>query len=133
VADALRVPWVAVQTTPWLLPFKWLDWCMSIGVDYQAAPMTGLEGLPAHQQIRNIRGVRGSRTAIRESWRYWIYQAQARLQLQRIAQRSRPTLSNATHLEQLTQQMEESLEQLKADVAAGRFALADHPQHSPNV
>lgn len=34
VADALRVPWLAVKAYSHILDFKWLDWCESIGVAY---------------------------------------------------------------------------------------------------
>ena len=33
IADALRVPWIPVCTSPYILKFKWLDWCESLGMD----------------------------------------------------------------------------------------------------
>lgn len=35
VADALRVPWVAVSSKHHILSFKWRDWCASIGEEYE--------------------------------------------------------------------------------------------------
>lgn len=35
LADAFRVPWVAVSTSPSINSFKWSDWAGSVGVDYQ--------------------------------------------------------------------------------------------------
>lgn len=35
VADALRIPWVAVKAYPQILDFKWNDWCQSMGVGYR--------------------------------------------------------------------------------------------------
>jgi succinoglycan biosynthesis protein ExoV len=35
VADALRVPWIAISTRPSINTFKWLDWCSSMEVEYQ--------------------------------------------------------------------------------------------------
>jgi len=32
VADALRVPWISVTTTPEFLAFKWADWAASLGM-----------------------------------------------------------------------------------------------------
>ncbi|GAA0535965.1 succinoglycan biosynthesis protein ExoV [Rhizomicrobium palustre] len=34
VADALRVPWVAVSSKHHIQDFKWRDWCLSVGLDY---------------------------------------------------------------------------------------------------
>jgi succinoglycan biosynthesis protein ExoV len=34
VADALRVPWVAVRSYPHILEFKWRDWCASLDMVY---------------------------------------------------------------------------------------------------
>lgn len=35
VADALRVPWIPISTSSEVNTFKWLDWTMSMGVEYQ--------------------------------------------------------------------------------------------------
>ncbi|MGB3386619.1 MAG: polysaccharide pyruvyl transferase family protein [Pseudaminobacter sp.] len=35
LADAFRVPWVAVTTSPSINSFKWQDWTASIGTDYR--------------------------------------------------------------------------------------------------
>lgn len=37
VADALRVPWVAVSSKHTILDFKWKDWCGSVGLSYAPA------------------------------------------------------------------------------------------------
>lgn len=37
VADALRVPWIAVSSQYTILKFKWEDWCRSIGIAYAPA------------------------------------------------------------------------------------------------
>ena len=34
VADALRVPWIPVTTSPRIYAFKWQDWCASIHLPY---------------------------------------------------------------------------------------------------
>lgn len=34
VADALRVPWVPLAVYDQVLPFKWHDWCGSLGMEY---------------------------------------------------------------------------------------------------
>lgn len=35
LADAMRIPWVPVKTSPVVLDFKWVDWCRSLGIEYQ--------------------------------------------------------------------------------------------------
>lgn len=35
VADAMRVPWVPLVTSPEISSFKWLDWTLSMGLEYQ--------------------------------------------------------------------------------------------------
>jgi succinoglycan biosynthesis protein ExoV len=34
IADAYRVPWNAIVTSPEILPFKWLDWCATLNLEY---------------------------------------------------------------------------------------------------
>lgn len=34
VADALRVPWTPITTSPRIYAFKWQDWCASMGLPY---------------------------------------------------------------------------------------------------
>ena len=39
VADALRTPWIAVKSSEDIFEFKWRDFCASIGVAYDPAPI----------------------------------------------------------------------------------------------
>ena len=46
VADTVRVPWIPLVTSPNINTFKWLDWTLSMGVEYhptKLAPSTSLE------------------------------------------------------------------------------------------
>ena len=46
VADTLRVPWIPLVTSPTINTFKWLDWTLSMDLEYhpiQLAPSTSLE------------------------------------------------------------------------------------------
>lgn len=51
VADALRVPWLPVMTSPEINTFKWLDWTMSMGLPYEpvALPASALS-----EQIQSL-------------------------------------------------------------------------------
>ncbi|PCI57308.1 MAG: hypothetical protein COB36_03330 [Alphaproteobacteria bacterium] len=35
IADALRTPWIAIATSPEIVPFKWADWSLSLGMPYK--------------------------------------------------------------------------------------------------
>lgn len=50
VADALRVPWVPVMTSPEINTFKWLDWTLSLNLPY--APVA----LPASSVTEQAQG-----------------------------------------------------------------------------
>lgn len=126
VADTLRVPWIPVCTDSTILSFKWQDWCLSMKVKYQPQYVLPLPDLyPAGPGIRS---------SVRY-WGNWVNQDKFKslnhlwgdkrslisYQLDRIAKTTKPTLSKDKNLESITQQLEEKLEQFKADVAAGYF------------
>ncbi|MEL6137387.1 MAG: polysaccharide pyruvyl transferase family protein [Cyanobacteria bacterium J06626_23] len=46
VADALRVPWIPVVTSPRILAFKWQDWCQSVGLKYRPQYIPPLSQYP---------------------------------------------------------------------------------------
>lgn len=116
VADALRVPWIPITTSPRILAFKWQDWCSSVGLSYH--PWI----LPPHHNLYPRYG-RGLRSGWR-SFRHWFaYGSQPSLllssslfqQLQLIQKNARPQLSNEKHLEALTEKLESCLAQLRQD------------------
>jgi succinoglycan biosynthesis protein ExoV len=54
VADALRIPWVPVVSSPAIPPFKWIDWTRSLDLEYQPItlpPSSGWE-VVKHRKIR---------------------------------------------------------------------------------
>jgi succinoglycan biosynthesis protein ExoV len=50
VADTLRVPWLAVASSPQVSTFKWLDWTGSMGLPYEPA---SLRASSTEMQLRN--------------------------------------------------------------------------------
>ncbi len=46
VADALRVPWLPVITTPRVYAFKWQDWCASMALPYRPRRLPPLADYP---------------------------------------------------------------------------------------
>jgi succinoglycan biosynthesis protein ExoV len=121
VADALRVPWACVSdaSNPSLLPFKWHDWCASVGVRYAPGEISRRPASP-----------RARRLALRG----WARRTQpahggddthaAAAELTRLSLNARPDLSDETRLERLTTELETRLEMLKADTNAERLARA---------
>ncbi|MGL5133113.1 MAG: polysaccharide pyruvyl transferase family protein [Planktothrix sp.] len=121
VADALRVPWVCVHTSPSILGFKWQDWCQSMGVEYQPFQLQELSDTPSEYGIRSIRGIRGTRSAIKVSLNHWLNQIKTPSLLAKIANTAHPVLSTDSEIESLTIRLEEKLEQFKNDVTSGYF------------
>ena len=105
VADALRVPWVAVHSTARILTFKWQDWCMSVGVSYCPKRILPLWAAPGC----------GKRVAL---VRHWAKLKILAMQLLTIARTTCPTLSSTSEIEQLSQSLEERLLHMRREVAA---------------
>lgn len=123
VADALRVPWIAIVTHPSILSFKWQDWCLSMGLEYQPVTMKrlhqpkGTSGGWAKQSVpQNLDILRPARLV-----RDWLRQKSAASEIMRIAKTTQPQLSSDLEIERVTIELEERLQQFKNDVEAGYF------------
>jgi succinoglycan biosynthesis protein ExoV len=120
-AEALRIPWIPIITSPRILTFKWQDWCSSVGLDYQ--PHYVMPLWPFYP--RSARGLRSS-ISYGQYWLHWLSQTPWRTlypfqsdqrdwvaaQLERIAHRGHPQLSSDARIEHLTVALEEKLDQL---------------------
>ncbi|WP_413164364.1 polysaccharide pyruvyl transferase family protein [Capilliphycus salinus ALCB114379] len=122
IADIFRVPWIPIITSPRILPFKWKDWCSSIGVQYYPYSLSPfVESYPKY-----ARGINSSVKAFNH-WKnslwqfpnftqFWQEQQQLyQIQLLKIAETGRQQLSLDSQLERLTVQLEEKLDLLKTD------------------
>lgn len=122
VADALRVPWVPIITSAKILKFKWQDWCSSMGINYRPYYL-----LPLFNSYRRYaRGLRSSQRAfihLSQSILQYppfglLWQNQVQLcgkQLLKIAQTAQPQLSATDRIEELTDKLEQRLDQFKQD------------------
>jgi succinoglycan biosynthesis protein ExoV len=100
VADALRVPWVAVRTRSAIKSFKWEDWCESMVIEYGPYDLPTIwPQPPAPNSLQRARR--------------WAKRAQASRALARVAKRAQPRLSPAHVLELRVRQLEDRLEWLK--------------------
>lgn len=141
VADTLRVPWIAVRTSPKILPFKWWDWCASMGLPYRCRMIKGVRQLTKADYRYQLRPVAqrqaywwhlldGPRMDDWHARRRKIRQTEiadssdepaiARLadQLARIS-RTSPFLSETDYLERQVSRLEERLSALKQDISRG--------------
>jgi succinoglycan biosynthesis protein ExoV len=100
VADALRIPWIAVRTRRAIKSFKWEDWCASMQLEYRAYDLPTIWPQPARL------------TAIQEA-RRWAKRAQASRALARIGKHASPILSRQDVLELRVCQLEDRLERLR--------------------
>lgn len=108
VADALRVPWVAVKTTPSILNFKWCDWCQSLNLDYKPIRLPTLWSLPENPKLSNriIYGLK-SRAALEG--------------LRKAARKAKPVLSNVEVLDDAVGRLEDCLERFKENHMEQKF------------
>ncbi len=124
-ADTLRTPWIPVLTSQWLLPSKWLDWTMSLNMEFQPHPVTGLDPIEERYLLKNLRGIKGSRTLVKKAAARWIKKKQAKMKMESIMKYGVPQLSDDTLFESKVCQLEEKVEEFKKDVASGMFASKD--------
>jgi succinoglycan biosynthesis protein ExoV len=133
-ADALRVPWIPVTSSPRILDFKWQDWCASVGVTYRPQFVSPLSQYPplAHRRKASRRSraywqLLSQSVSHSQNWALqhptsipkmiWGERSEAiALQLQQIATLP-PLLSDDSAIERLTTRLEERLFQLKLDWA----------------
>ena len=106
IADTMRVPWIAAQSSQVINAFKWEDWTRSVHLEYQPHMLTSLWEHPK----------------FRRSWiKYTLKQPhglrmlQIRSQLKNIAATASPQLSRETVLDALVDELEERLSWLKKD------------------
>ena len=120
VADALRVPWISVRAYGHILPFKWHDWCESLGLRYepQRLPTLWQKPLPVVDRARLVaKRICGYLPGGKEKWRFSPVRVHGRRRIDEaatalvnVAANSRGHLSaDATHqlvLDRLTEKLE---------------------------
>jgi succinoglycan biosynthesis protein ExoV len=102
IADTLRIPWIPIRSASIISSFKWLDWCMSLGIDYQPYQVT-LPWDPDHLAKIPVNRMR---------------RILARHELQYAARHGTPQLSHDAIFQQKTDALQSRLLQLKQDYAS---------------
>ncbi|MEM7061620.1 MAG: polysaccharide pyruvyl transferase family protein [Cyanobacteria bacterium P01_B01_bin.77] len=127
IADALRVPWIPLITSPRILSFKWQDWCQSIALTYQPQFVPPLSSYP--------RWGKGVRSGIAASQHWWCalqqstvntlqhtFQSRANLtskRLNTIISTVKPNLSHSDVFSARLDQLEHHLEVFKIQHSKG--------------
>ena len=142
VADALRVPWIAVRSSGQILNFKWEDWCSSLGLSYDPVVLPALYDeqtfrtvLPKRLRSRLLPRYNGDINSVNRVFdaigagvghmSRSVYQRKAAriaTLLGRIASQRAPALSSDNAIKTATARLEAQLERFRADAHAGRFA-----------
>ena len=108
VADAMRIPWIAVQSNELILSLKWRDWCASIEVDYEPTYL-----LPYWLPNRDCNFYRRCRN--------WGRRKRVELDLLRIGRLSASKLSRDGRLAELKDQLWRRLDILRSDIASNGY------------
>jgi len=108
-ADALRVAWIPVHTTPRTHVFKWRDWCEAMALPFRPRRLLNLSNLARRLGLPHSRGLaRASAGALGGM-------------LATCARRQQPYLSDeSVHANRLAR-LHDRLETFRKDVAAGLF------------
>ena len=102
VADALRVPWVAVKTKRDILDFKWSDWLSSVQLSYQPATIKRVSSIISQK----------------DPLRYFDYQS-IRIQMSLMLKTAKFSLSKESKSRELEEKVMLNLETLKRDFSLG--------------
>ncbi|SCZ55906.1 polysaccharide pyruvyl transferase family protein [Thiohalomonas denitrificans] len=107
VADLLRVPWIPITTNSNVLPFKWRDWCLSLGLDYYPSAIPSLWAPSASSRDSSLR-----KHYLRAK-RRWVAK-----QLFSVIEKRRPLLSDSKRLADRAREAELHLAQLRSEFMA---------------
>ncbi len=136
LADALRIPWVAVRAYRHVLRFKWIDWCSSLGLDYRPVRLLPLYSAPMLAQRLRKKSRDGKRHPLLRlglrgaAWttdRFYgpvprVLAPRGVNAMRRLTETARPQLSDDHVIQDATSRLEERLAWFKRDYLAGRFA-----------
>jgi succinoglycan biosynthesis protein ExoV len=106
LADAYGIPWIPVISNRMILPFKWQDWCASMGLTYSPHRLIGLWD----PRPWSLRWLRHPYMALNPLRKPIVVQ-----QLLDIAAQATPQLSSRNHLARCVERLEEKLVLVRAN------------------
>ncbi len=121
-ADSLRVPWIPVRMFEHINEFKWRDWLLSVGMEYEPARIFRIYNMAWINWIMNdkFRFREGSvvnriSSAAYRGWQRAVLEDRFKREIERIALRTEPQLSNEGVLSSKEARLLEILDGLKRD------------------
>jgi succinoglycan biosynthesis protein ExoV len=108
VAEAVRVPWIAVKTRDEILSFKWHDWCASLKLSYHCETLPTL--WPSEMRGNWV-------VSLKNRWKRDFLGSK----LRRIARSVRPTSSQESVLNQAVERLQGKLDEFRSDFQSGLF------------
>lgn len=128
LADAMRVPWIAISSNTQISSFKWKDWCKSVDLNYSPYYL-----MPSDELLYPCGA--GIRSSLMHWFRY-VKQDPRQIakrimqkdldfvanQLSNITKFQKPLITKDSVIEKLTDQLEEKLFEFKEDYTKGKFA-----------
>jgi len=132
VADALRIPWIAVRGHGFILRLKWEDWCRSLEMPYRPHDLPPLwqQPLPLGHRARNLpKRLAGLFHLGKEKWGWAPLRVSGRRRVEQcvskltwIAERAEPQLSPDRSLDRATNELLARLDRLKRAYGVRRSA-----------
>jgi succinoglycan biosynthesis protein ExoV len=127
-AEALRIPWIPLYTNLRILPFKWIDWCRSVNLEYNPAQITS--AISDHSFLNYQKSPQDWLNMLDQLDKSPLENIKLRKaqinpvteQMITITQTFEPNLAKESLIESLTIQLEEKLAQFKQDVKLGKFS-----------
>ena len=125
VADALRVPWIAVRLYPQFVEFKWRDWAESLGIDLRLHDVPPIFESDFRQGKTWLQAVKRSVANLgvgKAKWKRYSVGATSKKhrtatleQLRALAKNVQPQLSLESKLKSAESRLGEILQALRAD------------------
>jgi succinoglycan biosynthesis protein ExoV len=132
VADALRVPWIAIRLYGNFLEFKWQDWTQSLKLPLKVTALPPIFSRPAISPKGLVQAVKKTVAASglgKEKWKRFRIGASSEAEiskslraLEKMGKAGAPCLSDEKVLKAAETRLFEKLGALRADWAAHRFS-----------
>lgn len=129
VADALRIPWIPLKCSYKFLDFKWIDWCKSVSIQYEAVTLPPILQKQLNFRKMSTQAIKRNLNKVKlgkKKWSQIPYRLSTPTDIDKIVQimqniplNFKPFLSSDATVNSVTQRLQEKIVQLKKDFEAG--------------